>query len=80
MIRLSQGHTGRLLVFTRRDRAAFAFLAVGAFFRLVATQLWPAQCLTWIALSRIGWAACFALLGFRLIPFLWQARVDGKEH
>ncbi len=80
MIRLSQGHTGRPLVFTGSDRAGFALLGLGAFFRLVATQLWPAQYVTWLVLSAIGWAACFALLGVRLIPFLWRPRLDGKEH
>lgn len=80
MIRVSQGHTGRALVFTRQDRLAFALLGLGAYFRLVATQLWPYLYLTWITWAGISWAACFALLGIRLVPFLWRARIDGKEH
>lgn len=80
MIRLSQGHTGRPLAFTRSDRVGFGLLALGAFCRLVATQLWPAHYVAWITLAGIGWGACFLMLGCRLVPFLWQQRVDGKEH
>ncbi len=80
MTRISQGHTGRPLVFTGTDRAGIAMLWLAAFFRLVAPQLWPAQYLAWITLAGLGWASCFAVLGVRLVPLLWRARVDGKEH
>ncbi|MBC7172573.1 MAG: NnrS family protein, partial [Polyangiaceae bacterium] len=80
LIRISQGHTGRKLVFTRSDRVALLAMAAGAFFRVVATQVWPDRYVTWIALSAIGWSACFVTVGVRLTPFLFQARVDGREH
>ena len=80
MIRISQGHTGRALVFTGTDRAGLAVLGLAAFFRLVAPQLWPAHYLAWITLAGLGWASCFAVLGARLVPYLWRARIDGKEH
>ena len=80
MIRLSQGHTARPLVFTLTDKLAISLLGAGAFFRLVATQLWPQRYLLWITLSAIGFAACYALLGARLVPFLWRPRLDGKAH
>jgi uncharacterized protein involved in response to NO len=80
LVRISQGHTGRPLLFTGSDRAAVGLLGVGGFFRVLAPQFWPAHYLTFIALAGVGWAACFALVGARLIPFLWKPRVDGKEH
>ncbi len=80
LIRICQGHTGRKLLFTRSDRLAMGAMGVGAFFRLVATQLWPAQYVTWVALSAVGWSLCFLVIGARLVPFLWQPRVDGREH
>lgn len=80
LIRICQGHTGRSLVFTRSDRAGIALLGLAGFFRLVATQLWPTHYPAWIALAGAGWAGCFAVVGFRLVPFLWQPRVDGREH
>lgn len=79
-IRICQGHTGRKLLFTASDRLALGAMGVASFFRLVATQLWPAHYSTWIALAGLGWSLCFVVIGARLIPFLWQPRVDGKEH
>ncbi len=80
LIRICQGHTGRKLLFTATDRVGFAAMGLASFFRLVATQLWPAQYASWITLAAIGWSACFLLIGVRVAPFLWQPRVDGKEH
>lgn len=80
LIRITQGHTGRKPVFTRSDRVALSLMGAAAASRLVATQLWPAQYVTWIALSALGWSACFALVGARLLPFLFQPRIDGREH
>ncbi len=80
LIRISQGHTGRKVVFTRSDRLGLLAMAAGAFFRLVATQLWPSSYVTWIALSAAGWCACFVLIGLRIAPLLFEARVDGRVH
>ncbi|MBK7859788.1 MAG: NnrS family protein [Archangiaceae bacterium] len=80
MIRISQGHTGRPLRFAASDRVGIAVLGAGAFFRLAAPQLWPAHYLAWLTLAAAGWALCYALLGVRLVPFLFRARVDQKEH
>lgn len=80
MIRISQGHTGRKILFTATDRVALALMGLGAFFRLVATQVWPEHYVVWIGLAAVGWSGCFVLVGMRVGPFLWQARVDGREH
>lgn len=80
LIRISQGHTGRKLLFTFSDRMAFAFMGLAAFFRLVATQIWPQAYVFWIALAAVGWSLCFSIIGVRIMPFLWRERVDGREH
>jgi uncharacterized protein involved in response to NO len=80
LIRICQGHTGRKLLFTKSDRVALGVLAAGAFCRLVATQLWPVHYQRWIALSAMAWAICFLVIGVRLVPFLFQPRVDGRVH
>lgn len=80
LIRISQGHTGRKVAFTHSDRIGFFLMGAAAFFRLVATQIWPQFYLYWVALAAIGWSACFIIIGARIIPFLFQIRVDGKEH
>ncbi len=80
IIRISQGHTGRKLLFALSDRIAIAVMLLAAAFRLIATQVWPAQYSLWIVLAAIGWAASFSLFGWRLIPFLVQPRLDGRDH
>ena len=80
LIRISQGHTGRALSFTRSDRVAFSFMAVASLSRLVLTQIWPQHYSSLIAIAGVGWGACFAIIGWRLVPFLWGDRVDGRVH
>lgn len=80
LIRISQGHTGRKILFTISDRVALGFMFLAAFFRLVMTQLDPSHYANWIAISAVGWSACFAILLPRLTPYLLRARVDGKTH
>lgn len=80
MIRISQGHTGRPLLFTASDRFAIGMIGSAAFFRLIATQFWPENYFIWIALSSVGWTLGFVVLGYRLIPFLLRPRADGRIH
>jgi uncharacterized protein involved in response to NO len=80
LIRICQGHTGRKLRFTLSDKVALGAMGVGAFFRLVAPQLWPVRYADWITLAAVGWSVCFVLIGVRLTPYLWQERVDAREH
>lgn len=80
MIRISQGHTGRSLIFTTSDKIAISSMLVAAAFRLLTPQLWPQQYLLWMNLAAITWALCFLLIGIRVGPFLFQPRIDGREH
>lgn len=80
LIRISQGHTGRKIEFTISDRIAITFMFIAAFFRLIATQVWSGNYQGWIVVSSMTWAACFALLAWRLTPFLLKERIDGKIH
>ena len=80
LLRICQGHTGRKLAFTVTDKLAFGSMAAAAFFRLVATQVWPASYSTWIVIAGIGWALCFAVVGARVGPFLFAPRIDGRVH
>jgi uncharacterized protein involved in response to NO len=80
MIRIAQGHTGRKLLFTWSDKLGICSIGVAAFFRLVATQVWPVRYPLWIELAAVGWSVGFVVIGARLTPFLWKPRVDGREH
>lgn len=80
LVRIAQGHTGRKILFTTGDKMAISLMLVAAFFRVVAPWLWPQHYLLWIWCAATGWSLCFVLVGLRLTPFLWQARIDGREH
>jgi uncharacterized protein involved in response to NO len=80
LVRISQGHTGRKPEFVTSDKIAISLILVASFFRLLLTLIFPDYYLTWILYAGLLWSASFFVLGIRLIPFLFQKRVDGKIH
>ena len=80
LIRIARGHTGRKVVFEAIDKAVL-WIMIGAFLlRVVAPQALPQHYALWLVLAACGWLAGFGILAWRLVPFLLQARIDGKEH
>ncbi|MGV8933342.1 MAG: NnrS family protein [Gallionellaceae bacterium] len=79
LIRIAQGHTARNIVFTFSDRLALWVAGLTGLVRLVLPQAWPEYYVQFVMISALGWVVCFTLLGWRLIPFLLQPRLDGKE-
>jgi uncharacterized protein involved in response to NO len=80
LIRISKGHTGRKAVFDATDKLALKFMLLAFVLRVIAPQIYPAGYTHWIYLAASCWFACFSILAWRYIPFLMQARIDGKEH
>lgn len=80
LIRIAKGHTGRKVVFEPTDKAVLWIMIAAFVLRVIAPQILPAAYGAWLALAACGWLAGFGMLAWRLIPFLLQARVDGKEH
>jgi len=80
LIRIAKGHTGRKVVFDRIDKLALWVMIAAFVLRVVAPQIAPDAYPLWLLLAACGWFSAFAILGWRLIPLLLQARVDGKEH
>jgi len=80
LIRISKGHTGRKVVFETLDKFALWAMMLGFVLRIIAPKLYPAGYIYLIYLAASCWLTCFALLAWRYIPFLFQPRVDGKEH
>ncbi|RDE49645.1 MAG: NnrS family protein [Candidatus Accumulibacter meliphilus] len=80
LIRIVNGHTGRKVVFDGLDKAVLWIMIAGFVIRIVIPQIDPANYLRWIDLAAVCWFSCFAILGWRYIPYLLQARVDGREH
>lgn len=79
MIRISQGHTAREIVFAQSDRAAIWIVALGGMVRLVLPQLWPQYYPGFLLFAALCWEVSFFMLGWRLAPFLMKPRLDGKE-
>ena len=80
LIRIAKGHTGRKVVFETIDKAVLWLMIAAFVLRVIAPQLHPQAYALWLVLAACGWLAGFGILAWRLIPFLLQARVDGKEH
>ena len=80
IVRISKGHTGRKVSFETFDKAVLWLMIAALLFRVVAPQAFPDAYLAWVSLAAAGWAAAFAVLAWRVIPFLLAPRVDGREH
>jgi uncharacterized protein involved in response to NO len=80
IVRISKGHTGRKVAFEAMDKAVLWLMIAALVFRVVAPQLAPGAYLAWVSLAAAGWALAFAILAWRVIPFLLAPRVDGREH
>jgi uncharacterized protein involved in response to NO len=79
MIRISQGHTARPIVFAGSDKVGLWALILGGLVRVLLPQIWPQSYSAIILFAALCWGLAFALLGWRLIPFLLRPRLDGKE-
>lgn len=80
LIRISNGHTGRKVVFNTLDKLVLWIMMAAFLARIVLPQFLPADYLLWVDLAALLWFSGFALLAWRYIPFLMAARVDGREH
>lgn len=80
IIRISNGHTGRKVVFAFKDKIALWIMILAFILRIIATQVFPAQYTGLISAAAICWLLSFSILAWSYIPFLLQPRIDGKEH
>lgn len=80
LIRIGLGHTGRKVVFERRDRLVLWAMVLAFVARVVAPQLLPALYREWLWVSALAWMMGFGMVGVRLAPMLLAERVDGREH
>jgi len=78
--RTALGHTGRMLRSGRAEPAMYVLIQIGAVLRVLAA-LAPAA--SWsaavLALSGVCWVASFLLYAVVYGPYLWRARIDGRE-
>lgn len=79
MTRTTLGHTGRMLKAGRYEPVMYGLIQAGAVLRLLA-QCVPAD---WrnaaLLASGLCWTLSFALFLLVYTPYLWRARIDGRE-
>jgi uncharacterized protein involved in response to NO len=76
MMRSSLGHTGRQLVASRVDMAAFLLLQVAAIVRVVASIKAGETYQQWVVASGLIWALAFLVFVLRYLPMLSRPRVS----
>jgi len=80
LIRIAKGHTGRKVVFETIDKAVLWIMIAAFLLRVAAPQFLAENYALWLVLAACGWLVGFGILAVRLVPFLLQARIDGKEY
>ncbi len=77
--RTALGHTGRMLVAGGIETAAYALVLIAALLRVLTVGFLPVAQLGGVHAAATLWSVAFLLYVWRYAPFLWRARVDGKE-
>lgn len=80
LIRISQGHTGRKVVFDGYDKRVLHIMIAALLLRICAPLIFPEHYSVWIALAASCWSAAFGMLAWRYILLLMRSRADGREH
>ena len=79
MTRTTLGHTGRKLVAGKAEAAMFCLIQAGALARVAAGMAPPPWRNGALLVSGACWSIAFALFLLVYTPYLWRARLDGKE-
>ena len=79
MTRTTLGHTGRKMASGKAETAMYALIQAGAVARVAAGMAPPEWRVAALVLSALCWSLSFALFLAVYAPYLWRARIDGKE-
>ena len=79
MTRTSLGHTGRKLAAGKAEVAMYVLIQAGAVLRVAAGLAPPQWRNDTLLVSGACWSLSFALFLAVYTPYLWRARIDGKE-
>lgn len=80
LIRIIKGHTGRKVEFDGADKWVLRLMMLATTLRIVMSQVVSGNYLLWVSLAALAWSISFGILAWRYIPYLMQARMDGREH
>ena len=79
MSRTARGHTGRMIEPSKAEVYAFILIILAAFFRVLMPLIIPSQLNMALMLAASAWSIAFLMYVWRFGPWLFQARVDGKD-
>ena len=79
MTRTTLGHTGRPLKAGRAEAWMYWLIQLGALARLLAAVAPTAWSLPCLLAAGLCWSLAFSLFAVAYAPYLWRARVDGRE-
>lgn len=77
--RTARGHTGRPLLASRAEVAAYALVLLAAVARVLVPALQPAWYAYAVEAAACLWAVAFAIYLMIYTPWLTQTRLDGKD-
>jgi len=77
MARVSQGHTGRIIIAVKPTIIAFVLINIAAVARVILPLLIPEQTLIWIQISSGLWMGAFGLFLYVYYPILIAPRYRG---
>ena len=79
MTRTTLGHTGRALKGGRAEAAMYWLIQLGALARLLAAVGPASLSMPLLLAAGVCWSLAFGLYACVYAPYLWRARVDGRE-
>lgn len=80
IIRISNGHTGRPVIFKGWDKLSLYLMLMALIFRVVVPFFRPEAYIVALYVAATCWLLAFLIIGCRYIPFLLQPRIDGRLH
>lgn len=77
--RTARGHTGRPLLASPVEVAAYSLVMLAAVLRVAVPLIAPEWLVASVIAAATAWSLAFALYLFRFAPWLVQVRLDGKD-
>ncbi len=78
MVRVTQGHTGRLVATSPATNVAFVLVNAAALARVLPPLVDPAEYGTWLVVSGVLWILAFGVFLWVYGPMLMRPRIDGR--
>ena len=75
-----QGSNTSVRSFESIDKLVLWIMLAAFALRVFAPQIAPGRYLLWVELAAVSWSTGFALLAWRVVPYLFAPRIDGREH